>query len=407
MVIIKIGCSITGKKSAAIDPESRNEQEIKLIGKLKDLNTQRGVGSNAELELIHQTFMHLQNLDPSRRKNWIQAIHNDILTPIYFSTVENFKYNASNPFQINPSLLEDLKHKDYESIKKTKEELREGLLHIFNEYVNAFNIDILKLQRFILAICENYQDNPFHNFYHAFSVVQMIFSLAAKNKNFERFFDSKETFALLVSALGHDLNHPGVTNIFMINSRHPLAVRYNDISVLENHHAATLIKFLELPGCDIFTGSLCDETSMRKIIIPTILATDMAKHNFVLEHFVSSMRNFDKNSVDHRQSVSDVLLHACDIGNPVLKFDLSTIWSLKIIQEFNDQVWKEEELKIPVSEYMRIGSDINKIKRNQIGFIDMFIHPLWMVLSQHIEGSDEYSECIENNRKSWELIEKL
>ena len=77
---------------------------------------------------------------------------------------------------------------------------------------------------------------------------------------------------------------------------------------------------------------------MRNLIIPTVLATDMAKHNFVMEHFIGTMRNFDKTNQDHRQSVSDVLLHACDLGNPVLKFDLAMIWSLKIIQEFNDQV---------------------------------------------------------------------
>ena len=357
--------------------------------------------------MVKKTFMNLQLIDSSRKGIWMQTIQNELLAPIYFSKVENFPYNAHNPFTPNQVFLESLRNKDYESLDKPKLLLQEALLHIFYEFIELFKIDLIKAQRFILALCENYQENPFHNFYHAFAVVQMVFSIAELNSKFSRFFDPEEYFALLISAVGHDLNHPGVTNVFMINSRHNLAIRYNDISVLENHHCATLIKFLELEGCDIFTDSLCDPSKMRKIIIPTILATDMAKHNFVMEHFIGTMRHFDRENADHRQSVSDIILHACDIGNPVLKFEQATVWSLKIIQEFNDQVWKEEQNKIPISEFMRIGSDISKIKRNQIGFIDMFIQPLWMVLSLHIENIKEYVEAIDQNRIQWEQLEKL
>lgn len=315
-----------------------NEQGVRVIRKLQDLSSQKELATDAELALIHQTFISLKEINANRRNEWITTLHNDILTPIYFSKVTNFKYSSKNPFKTDEKTMKELRNKDYQSLKKSKESLQEDLLFIFSEFIETFNIDIIKFQRFILAISENYQNNPFHNFYHAFAVVQMIFTISEKNSKFSRFFDLSETFALFLSALGHDLNHPGVTNVFMINSRHPLAVRYNDISVLENHHAATLIKFLELPGCDIFTGSSLSENFMRNLIIPTVLATDMAKHNFVMEHFIGTMRNFDKTNQDHRQSVSDVLLHACDVGNPVLKFDLAMIWSLKIIQEFNDQV---------------------------------------------------------------------
>ena len=41
---------------------------------------------------------------------------------------------------------------------------------------------------------------------------------------------------LLVSTLVHDVDHNGLNNNFHINSQSPLAVLYNDISVLENHH---------------------------------------------------------------------------------------------------------------------------------------------------------------------------
>lgn len=269
----------------------------------------------------------------------MQALHNDILAPLYFSKLDNFKYNTSTPFVPDENLINQLRDKDFDTIIKPKEELRECLLHIFSSHMNVFGIDVIKMQRFILAVCENYQDNPFHNFYHAFSVCQMIFSISEKNSQFTSFIEPQEAFALMISGLGHDLNHPGVTNVFMINSRHPLAVRYNDISVLENHHAATLVKFLELSGCDIFSSmSPADQTSMRKIIIPTILATDMAKHNFVMERFISCIREYNKSNPEHRQSFLDIVLHASDVGNPVLKFELATVWSLRIIQEFNEQV---------------------------------------------------------------------
>ena len=45
-----------------------------------------------------------------------------------------------------------------------------------------------------------------------------------------------EYFALIVSALCHDLEHPGVNNPFLVSSRSDLATLYNDRSVLENHH---------------------------------------------------------------------------------------------------------------------------------------------------------------------------
>lgn len=41
-----------------------------------------------------------------------------------------------------------------------------------------------------------------------------------------------EMFALAVAALGHDADHPGVTNAFLIATNEPLAVLYNDTAVL-------------------------------------------------------------------------------------------------------------------------------------------------------------------------------
>lgn len=46
----------------------------------------------------------------------------------------------------------------------------------------------------------------------------------------------------LIAAACHDVDHPGRSSAFLSNSDSPLAVLYNDITVLENHHAALTFK---------------------------------------------------------------------------------------------------------------------------------------------------------------------
>ena len=43
---------------------------------------------------------------------------------------------------------------------------------------------------------------------------------------------------MLVAALCHDLGHPGVSNKFLVETRHELAMTYNDRSCLENMSCA-------------------------------------------------------------------------------------------------------------------------------------------------------------------------
>ena len=85
----------------------------------------------------------------------------------------------------------------------------------------------------------------------------------------------------------HDHNHPGLTNDFLISTHDLLAIRYNDKSPLENHHAASCFGLMALqPELDaLSTLSKTERGTFRKQVIEMVIGTDMKQHFAILAHF--------------------------------------------------------------------------------------------------------------------------
>ncbi|KAL3282956.1 hypothetical protein HHI36_006114 [Cryptolaemus montrouzieri] len=114
-----------------------------------------------------------------------------------------------------------------------------------------------------------------------------------------------ELLILLTSCICHDLDHPGYNNIYQINAKTELAIRYNDISPLENHHCSVAFRILENEECNIFKSFSSDEfKQIREGIIRCILATDMARHNEILTNFKEIIPVFDASDKSHVNLVS-------------------------------------------------------------------------------------------------------
>lgn len=65
----------------------------------------------------------------------------------------------------------------------------------------------------------------------------------------------------------------------MITTKHPLALRYNDKSPLENHHAAATFIILMDPNYNILKNFKREDYKyLRERIISMVLSTDMAVH---------------------------------------------------------------------------------------------------------------------------------
>ena len=115
------------------------------------------------------------------------------------------------------------------------------------------------------------------HFRHAFAVTHIAWLFLAESATLRtRLLTEADWLALLLSALCHDLEHPGTTNAFQVNTGSALAVRYNDASVLENHHAAC--GWAALQRARLLAPLPADDArALRRVMVSAILATDMVR----------------------------------------------------------------------------------------------------------------------------------
>ena len=88
---------------------------------------------------------------------------------------------------------------------------------------------------------------------------------------FQCVFTPLEVMSAIFAAAIHDVDHPGLTNQFLINTSSELAIMYNDESVLENHHLAVAFKLLQNSDCDILVNlTKKQRQTLRKMVIDMV-----------------------------------------------------------------------------------------------------------------------------------------
>eukprot|EP00483_Globobulimina_turgida_P009793 UN09812 len=99
-----------------------------------------------------------------------------------------------------------------------------------------------KLLSFVCLIEKGYLNIPYHCSLHATDVMINTFHFLIKSELIMNDFDK---IMLLITALCHDYKHPGFQAAFLINSKHEIARRYTDKSILEQMHIAQTLKVIE------------------------------------------------------------------------------------------------------------------------------------------------------------------
>ena len=212
----------------------------------------------------------------SRRKNVLQSVD-------FPADCEYDEGQVDKPLTLYPEALrQKTRGFAFNALDMEPPEMLAHWFIMFQEFdlLAKFNIPPANLREFFLTVHNAYRANTYHNFNHAMDVAQFAFALFANSDRLVARLSPLDVLCCLILGLAHDMDHPGVNNAFLVKTQDPVAMLYNDQSVLENAHAASLfLMFHNKPTCNVLANVEGDQFSLaRKVILKGILATDMARH---------------------------------------------------------------------------------------------------------------------------------
>ncbi|XP_037079909.1 high affinity cAMP-specific and IBMX-insensitive 3',5'-cyclic phosphodiesterase 8B-like isoform X2 [Pollicipes pollicipes] len=279
---------------------------------------------------------------------------------------------------------------------------------------STLGVDIGTVENWLNLIEANYHSqNSYHNSTHACDVLQCT-AYFLERERLKSVFDPVDEAICLIASAVHDVDHPGKNSPFLCNSRNELAMLYNDLSVLESHHAAFAYKLTHSDErVNIFKN--LDEAlykRTRQSIIDMVLATEMNKH---YEHLSKFVNVFSAPSVAEDESteldmtrlctpdnivlIKRMLIKCADVSNPLRPRDMCVEWANRIAEEYFSQTDLEKEKNLPV--VMPIFDRATcSIPKSQKGFVEFFINSMFEAWDSLID-IPELIDLLEENYQYW------
>lgn len=337
------------------------------------------------------------------------------------STVRPGKMSAQLREVLDEALLWEFNVFRLEQLSGNKPLVYLGMnLMIHFEVPQTLGCDEATLHNWLTIMEINYHSsNTYHNSTHAADVLQASAGFLERER-LKQLLDPLDEATCLIAAAAHDVDHPGKSSAFLCNSDNSLAILYNDICVLESHHAALAFKLTTSDDrVNIFKGLERDVYKRaRQSVIDMILATEMTKH---FEHLAKFVNVFAKPALrddepglevgsDSADSsflttpenialVKRMLIKCADVSNPARPLRLCVEWARRIAEEYFNQTDEEKANNLPVVMPMFDRATCS-IPKSQIGFMDFIINDMFEAWEAFIE-MPELMNYMESNYRFW------
>ncbi|KAL7560177.1 hypothetical protein ACA910_016606 [Epithemia clementina (nom. ined.)] len=293
------------------------------------------------------------------------------------------------------------------------------------------------VREYVAAIAMTYRDNPFHNFEHAchvtMSVAKFLKRVVAPKVNSTQlekwkqgYTDAKEVhshmhdythgihgdtlalFAMVFSALIHDADHRGVSNVQLIKEDQHLAMIFKNQSVAEQNSLDIAWKLFASDQFEKLRMFLCptqiELRRFRQIIVNIVLATDIFDKELNELRKVRWNKAFaddGKHQVpashenDLRATiVIEHIIQASDVSHTMQHWHIYQKWNKRLFQEML-MAYRDGRMAVDPATFWYQG---------ELGFFDNYIIPLAKKLEEcNVFGvsSDECLIYAKRNRDEW------
>ncbi|XP_076327227.1 dual 3',5'-cyclic-AMP and -GMP phosphodiesterase 11-like isoform X2 [Tachypleus tridentatus] len=382
----------------------------KIIGVSQLINKLNGTPFNKNDENLFEAFAIFCGMGIHNTQMYEKAVKAMAKQRV---TLEVLSYHATSPLEeagklstiLIPSTqayrLHELKFNDF---SLEEEDMCKACIRMFLDLdlIERFHIEYKVLCRWLLSVKKNYRQVTYHNWRHAFNVVQVMFAILTNTKLL-RVLGEIETLALIVACLCHDLDHRGTNNSFQIKSCSPLAQLYST-STMEHHHFDQCIMILNTQGNQILSHLSTEEyTQVVHVLEEAILATDLAVYFRKRGSFFKLVdtKEFDWQNDDQRELLRGMLMTACDIAAITKPWDIQKVVAELVVSEFFQQGdIEKQELNIqPIDMMNREKKD--QLPLMQVGFIDAICMPVYEAFAKLSEKLEPLLEGVKSNRSQW------
>jgi len=302
-----------------------------------------------------------------------------------------------------------------------------------------------QLRCYITKIALMYNDNAFHNFEHACQVTmatKKIFNRVVAPDDIET--EGKEDlhdstygitsdpltqFAAVFSSLIHDVDHPGIPNSQLVVEEAPVAIRYNNLSVSEQHSIDIAWDLLmeeesypHLRSC-IFSNPT-ELLRFRQLVVNAVMATDIFDKELKTIRDDRWNKAFDDETVDkieilipkqdkdigmdssgknvsarissNRKAtiVIEHVIQASDIAHCMQHWKVYQKWNKRLFEEMHFAYVSGRSTKDPADSWYG----------GELWFFDNYIIPLAKKLKEcGVFGvsCDEFLDYARDNRQEW------
>ena len=293
------------------------------------------------------------------------------------------------------------------------------------------NIDqqvIRELHEFVSVIASTYRDNPFHNFEHAchvtLTVDKFLKRIVSPDLEIEQSTshgaamaqlhdythgitsDPLTLFAIVFSALIHDVDHRGISNTRLIEEEPTMAEHYKYQSIAEQNsvdlswNLLMSKNFANLCAC-IFDNQQSELKRFRQVVINVVLATDIfdknlndLRKNRWEKAFNGAQVGDDGNGLK-ATIVIEHIIQASDVAHTMQHWHIYRKWNHRLFKELYD-AYKRGRMTADPSTFWYKG---------ELAFFDNYIIPLAKKLKDcNVFGvsSDECLNYALQNRAEWE-----